>query len=61
MQFHFQNQQITLHGLRAGAIHLASKRQATKCCNSVKGACTLLMISGDAVEEHKDHDMPCDL
>ena len=65
MQFSFQNQQYILHGLKDGAIQLASKRQAAKCCNSVRGTCTLLMTTVSTTKDRgrheKGHKMPWNL
>ena len=45
MQIVWKDQRVTLHGLVAGAIKLAIKRQVVRLTSSSKGTCTLLMSS----------------
>ena len=45
MQFTIQEQQFTLYGVKAEAIRLATRKQATKLGNTAKGTCTLLLTS----------------
>ena len=64
MQFMCQKQSVILHGMLAGAVHVASKRQAAKLGNSVQGTCTLLItILGPqgSITSKENLSVPADL
>ena len=65
MQFTLQHQQFTLHGLKAGAVHVATKKQAARLCNTVRGTCTLLMTSvtptANGIDSDAGHSLPLEL
>ena len=64
MQFKCHNQSFILHGMLAGAVHVASKRQAARLGNFMKGTCILLMatfdIEGSTIYKGKPF-LPADL
>ena len=55
MQFSLGVQRVILQGMSAGAIHVASKKQASRMATSSKSSCTLLMT---IVSESKGQQQP---